>query len=326
MMRAVVHDRYGAFEQLRVETVERPAVGADEVLVRVHAASVQIADCFAVLGTPLPMRLATGLFKPKYGVPGLDLAGTVVAVGQRVTRFRPGDAVFGVGKGTCAEYARAGEGTLATKPTNLTFEQAAAMPTSAHTALLAMRDVGQVRPGQKVLINGASGGVGTFAVQLARAFGAEVTAVCSGKNAELVRSLGAHHVIDYEQADFTTGPQRYDLVLDNVENHALAACRRVLEPDGRLLLNSGTGASGFALVVRLLAPVALSPFVRHELRRFLSLPHAADLETLKGFTEAGQLVPVVGTRLPLEETAQGLRHIAAGHARGKVVITVEAGA
>ena len=246
------------------------------------------------------MRLVTGLLKPKYGVPGLDLAGTVEAVGRRVTRFRPGDAVFGAGMGTCAEFARAGERTLAHKPANLTFAQAAAVPTSALAALRAIRDVGQVRPGQKVLINGASGGVGTFAVQLARAFGAEVTGVCSGKNAELVRSLGAHHVIDYEREDFTAGPKRYDLVLDNVENRSMAECRRALEPDGMLLLNSGTGASGLAMATRLLAPLVVSPFVRHDLRRFLSMPGAAELEALKGFVEAGQLVPVVGSLHPLE--------------------------
>lgn len=321
-MQAIVHQAYGAFDQLRLETLDRPAIGADEVLVRVLAAGLHIGDCFGVRGAPTPIRLMTGLLKPRYGVPGLDLAGRVEAVGSRVTRFAVGDEVFGAGTGSCAEFARASERTLAHKPASLSFEQAAAMPTSALAALRALRDVAQVQPGQKVLINGASGGVGTFAVQLARLYGAEVTGVCSTANVALVRSLGAQQVIDYTREDFTAGTPRYDLILDNVENQSLAACRRVLAPDGMLILNSGSGASGFAMVVRLFAPLVLNPFVRQTLRRFLSMPNPADLDALKTLVEAGHLAPVIGSVHPLQETAAALRQIEAGHARGKVVITL----
>jgi NADPH:quinone reductase-like Zn-dependent oxidoreductase len=266
--------------------------------------------------------MTTGLLRPKYGVPGYDLAGRVEAVGGGVTRFKPGDEVFGACDGSCAEYARTGEDRLALKPDGLTFEQAAAVPTSAIAALHALRDVGKVEPGQRVLVNGASGGVGTFAVQIAKSFGAEVTGVCGTANVEMVRSIGAEHVIDYTREDFTQGGPRYDLILDNVENRSLSDCRRALTPAGTLVLNSGTGASGIALLVRLAKPLVLSPFTRQNLRRYVTAPKHQDLAVLKDLAESGKLVPVIGQTHPLADTSAALRHIEGGHARGKVVITI----
>jgi NADPH:quinone reductase-like Zn-dependent oxidoreductase len=216
-MQAVVHERYGAPDVLALKTIDRPRLKDDEVLVRVRAAALHVGDCFGVSGAPLLMRLTTGLLKPKRGIPGFDVAGQVESVGKDVTQFRPGDEVFGVANGSCAEYASASEAKLALKPEGLTFEQAAALATSGLAALRGLRDAGQLQPGQRVLINGAAGGVGTFAVQLAKAYGAEVTAVCSTSNVELVRSLGADHVIDYTREDFAQGGPRYDVILDNVE-------------------------------------------------------------------------------------------------------------
>jgi NADPH:quinone reductase-like Zn-dependent oxidoreductase len=236
-MKAIVHDSYGSPDTLELREIDTRVPKDNEVLVRVRAAGVHVGDCFTVRGAPLPLRLVTGLLKPKCGVPGFDVAGHVEAVGSEVTRFQVGDEVFGVCRtGACAEYACVREDRLAPKPAGLTFEQAAAVPTSAATALHALREVGDLKQGQQVLINGASGGVGTFAVQIATATGADVTAVCGTANADLVRSLGAHHVIDHTREDFTSGERRYDLILDNVENHSLAACRRVLTPAGTLPL------------------------------------------------------------------------------------------
>ena len=240
-----------------------------------------------------------------------------------MTRFRPGDEVFGASTGTCAEYARAAARQLALKPAPLTFEEAAAIPTSALAALHGLRDAGKVGPGQRVLINGASGGVGSFAVQLAKAFGADVTGVCSTRNVDLVRALGADHVVDYTREDFTRGGARYDLILDNVENRSLADCRRALTPGGTLVLNSGTGAQGLALLVRLVKPLVLAPVVRQRLRRFLSVPKHEDLVLLKALVESGKLRPVIDRTYPLRETPAALAYIEGGHARGKVVVTVE---
>lgn len=320
-MKAIAHDAYGAFDVLSLRDVDKPVVKDSEVLVRVHAAGLHIGDCFGVRGAPFVMRLATGLFKPKPGIPGFDLAGRVEAVGSRVTQFRPADEVFGAGHGTCAEYASVAASTLARKPANLTFEQAAALPTSALAALHALRDVGKVRSGQKVLINGASGGVGTFAVQIGRAFGAEVTGVCSTANVDLVRSIGAHHVVDYTRQDFTRGDERYDLILDNVENRSLSECRRALRPGGTLILNSGTGATGMRMLLRLVKPLVLSPFVRQDLRRYLSMPNDRDLAVLKALVESGKLAPVIDRTYPLQEAPAALRYIESGRARGKVVVT-----
>jgi NADPH:quinone reductase-like Zn-dependent oxidoreductase len=322
MMRAVVHDKYGPLDGLGVRNIDKPIVNDDEVLVRIHAAGLHIGDCFGVRGVPFAMRMATGLLKPKHGVPGFDLAGQVESVGKNVKRLQAGDEVFGACNETCAEYARAGQDRLALKPANLTFAEAAAVPTSALAALHALRDVAKVQPGQKVLINGASGGVGTFAVQIAKSFGAEVTGVCSTANVNMVRSIGADHVIDYTQEDFTQGGQRYDLIFDNVENRSLSDCRRALKPAGTLILNSGTGAEGIELMVRLVKPLVLSPFVRHTLRRYLSTPNHEDLVALKELIESGKLTPVIDKTYPLHETPAALGYIEAGHARGKVVITL----
>jgi NADPH:quinone reductase-like Zn-dependent oxidoreductase len=322
-MRAVVQSRYGPPDEvLEFTEVATPVIGDGEVLVRVHAAALHVGDCFGVRGAPFAMRLVTGLRRPKVGVPGHDLAGEVAAVGAGVTRFRPGDAVFGFGHGTCAEFARAAEATLAPTPANLAVAEAAAIPTSALTALNGLRDAGKLRAGQRVLVNGAAGGVGSFAVQIAKAFGAEVTGVCSTRNVELVRSLGADNVIDYTREDFTRNGTQYDLIFDNVENRSLADCRRALAPAGTLVLNSGTGARGLGMLVRLAKPLVLSPFVRQNLRRYLSKANREDLEVLRGLAESGQLRPVIDRTYPLGEVPAALGHIEGGHARGKVVVTV----
>jgi NADPH:quinone reductase-like Zn-dependent oxidoreductase len=323
-MKAVRHDAYGGPELLELRAVELPAVRERQALVHVRAAGLHVGDCFALRGAPFAMRLATGLLRPKCGIPGFDLAGQVVAVGARVTRLRPGDEVFGACEGACAEFAVADEGQLAPRPAGLRWEEAAALPTSGLAALHGLRDAGRLRAGQRVLINGASGGIGTFAVQIAKALGAEVTGVCSSANVELVRALGADHVVDYTREDFTRGPVRYDLILDNVENRSLAECRRALAPGGTLLLNSGTGASGVGLLVRLVKPLVLAPFARQKLRRYLSTPNRVDLLVLKELVEAGRLRPVVGRTFALAETAAALRHVESGRARGKVVVELPA--
>lgn len=319
----MIQYEYGSPDMVSLREIPQPQVMDGDVLVSVRVAGLHVGDCFAMRGSPFPVRLMTGLRKPKYGVPGMDLAGQVVAVGPAVKRFRPGDEVFGCCFGACAELACAAEATLVRKPGSISWQQAAAVPTSALAALHALRDSGKVQPGQKVLIIGASGGVGTFAVQLARFFGAEVTGVCSTRNLELVRSIGAHHVIDYTQQDFTQGGQRYDVILDNIESHSLTARRRALTPRGTLVCNSGTGASGMALAVRLLKPLVLSPFVRHNLRRCISEPNFKDLDLLKKLLESGKLSPVIERSYPLAETPEALRHIERGHARGKVVIALD---
>ena len=321
-MKAIINDRYGPIDDLRRRDIDKPAIGDHQVLVRVHAAGLHVGDVYGVRGAPYLMRLASGLRRPKYGVPGFDVAGTVEAVGPTVTRFRPGDEVFGVTDGSAAEFARASESGLALKPAGLTFEEAAAIPTSAIAALQGLRDAGMLATGQRVLVVGASGGVGTFAVQIAKAFGAEVTGVTSTRNVELVRSIGADRVVDYTRDDFAADGPQYDLILDNVEDRSLSDVRRALRPDGTLLLNSGTGASGLRMLVRLVRPIILSLFSRQTLRRFLSHPSAADLAFLATLAGEGKLRPVVGATYPLEETPEALRHIASGHARGKVVVAV----
>jgi NADPH:quinone reductase-like Zn-dependent oxidoreductase len=328
-VRAIIGKRYGGPEGLELREVERPAVGAQEVLVRVVAASVHIGDVFAMRGAPFLVRLTTGLRRPKHGVPGLDLAGVVEEVGPEVTRFAPGDEVFGLcawpSAGACADLALAAENTLASKPSTLTFEQAAALPTSASAALHGLR-AGGVTAGQQVLVNGASGGVGVFAVQIARALGAEVTAVCGPGGAALVRELGASDVIDYTQADVTRYSDRYDVILDNVENHPLGTMRRILVTDGALVCNSGTGAGGLRFLVRLAMPVLQDPFVPQRLRRPFSNPKREDLEVLAAMVADGSLRPVIDKVFPLEETAAALRHVETGHPRGKVVVRVAADA
>ena len=322
-MKAMFQNEYGSPDELKLTNIDQPIAGDHEVLVRVHAAGLHVGDCFGVRGAPLLMRIATGLLKPKYGVPGFDVAGTVAAVGNKVTRFKPGDEVFGECIGSCAEYVSTGEGRLALKPANLTFAEAAVVATSALAALHALRDVAKIQPEQKILINGASGGVGTFAVQIAKSYGAEVTGVCGATNVDMVRSIGADHVIDYTQQDFTQDGRRYDFIFDNVENRSLSDCRRALKPNGTLILNSGTGAKGIALLIRLIKPLILSPFVHHNLRRYLSVPNHDDLVVLKELIEAGKVVPVIDQRYPLIEVPNAIRYLEAGHARGKVGVRIE---
>jgi NADPH:quinone reductase-like Zn-dependent oxidoreductase len=323
-MRAIVQEIYGEPETvLRLQHIARPAVGDDEVLVRVHAASVHVGDWILVRGVPYIARIAVGLRRPKNRVPGTDVAGTVEAVGRDVTRLQPGDEVFGWCTGAFADYACAGEDHFVPKPANLSFEQAAAVGVSASTALQLLRDHGKVQPGQRVLINGASGGVGTFAVQIARAFGAEVTGVCSTGNVEMVRSIGADHVIDYTREDFTRGGQRYDFILDNVGNHSLSDTRRVLSPTGRLQSNNGTsGGRWFGTTGTVIKTAVVSRFVRQQAGPSIKFPNREDLVALKELIEAGKVTPVIDGTYPLSGTPEAIGHVGGGHARGTVVIAV----
>jgi NADPH:quinone reductase-like Zn-dependent oxidoreductase len=319
-MKAITQDTYGSAAVLELREIDTPPIGDGEVLVRVHAASIHVGDVMLMRGVPYLLRMASGPRRPKHRVPGTDVAGTVAAVGKGVTGLRPGDAVFGWCTGAFAEYACAGEDHFLPMPTNLTFAQAAAVGVSATTALQLLRDQGTVQPGQKVLINGAAGGVGTFAVQIAKAFGAEVTGVCGTRNVELVRSLGADHVIDYTKEDFTRGGRRYDFILDNVGNHSLSGTRRALTPDGRLQPNGG-GHSGGALGTVIKALVS-SRFVRQQLGPAVKYANRADLVVLKELIEAGEVTPVIDGTFPLSETPAAIDHVGAGHARGTVVITM----
>ncbi len=317
-MKAIVQNEYGSPDVFELKEIDKPVVKDDDVLVRVHAAALHAGDYFAMRGVPYLVRMSAGWPKPKYYVPGYDVAGHVEAAGKNVKQFQPGDEVFGTCKGTCAEYVCAGENNFLPKPANLTLEQAAAVPTSALTALRGLRDAGKVQPGQKVLINGASGGVGTFAVQIAKAFGAEVTGVCSTRNVDMVRSIGADHVIDYTQEDFTQSGQRYDLILDQVANHSLSDCRRALTPQGKHIPNSGHSGTGY--VVKALV---LSLFVRQQGRPYIAIPNKEDLVVLNELIEAGKVTPVIDRTYPLSETPEAFRYLDEGHARGKVVITLE---
>ena len=323
-MKAIVQDKYGSPDDvLELQDIDKPVAKDDEVLVRVRAAAVHPGDWMVTTGRPYIIRIGTGLRKPRKRVPGFDVAGHVEAVGKNVTEFQPGDEVFGKGNGTCAEYVSVSEDALALKPANLTFDQAAAVPISAFTALQALRDKGQIQPGQKVLINGASGGVGTFAVQIAKSLGAEVTGVCSGKNADMVRSIGADHVIDYTQEDFTHGEKRYDFILDNAGNHSLSDCRRALTPKGTLIPNNGTsGGRWIGTVGRTVGALVLSPFLRRQGRPFVSMAKKEGLVALRELIEAGKVTPVIDRTYPLSEIAEAMSHVGGGHARGKVVITV----
>jgi NADPH:quinone reductase-like Zn-dependent oxidoreductase len=297
-------------------------VSDGEVLVRVHAASIHIGDYYGIRGVPYVMRPLFSLNRAKNRVPGTDIAGTVEMVGKSVSKLRPGDEVFGWCKGAFAEFASASEDAVTSKPANLTFEQAAGVGVSAFTALQALRDQGKVQPGQKVLITGASGGVGTFAVQIAKSFGADVTGVCSTRNVEMVRSIGADHVIDYSQEDFTQGGQRYDLVLDNVGNHSLSDSRRALTPKGTLLANAAPVSGWIGGLNHVLTAFALSIFVSQQGRPFVSMPNKEDLATLKELAEAGKITPVIDRTYPLSETPEALSHVGEGHAQGKTIITV----
>jgi len=314
-MKAIVYERYGSPDVLELRDIDKPTVSDGGVLVRVRAASTNPYDWHFMRGKPYFARLLFGLFKPKAHGLGADLAGDVEAVGKDVTRFRPGDAVFGEGTGAFAEYTCVPEGTLALKPANLTFEQAAAVPMGGVTALQGLRDSGKIQSGQKVLILGASGGVGTFAVQIAKSFGAEVTGVCSTKNVEMVRSIGADHVVDYTREDFTRGTTRYDLLLDTIGNRSLRECRRVLQPKAVYVHVGGRMA-------RVLALPIISPFVSQNLVQLIAKRSKDDLEILKGLIEAGKITPVIGRTYPLSEVPEAIGYLEEGHARGKVVITV----
>ena len=324
-MKAIVQERFGPPDVLRLVDTDPPEVGADDVLVRVHAAALNPYDWHIMRGDPLIARLMgeVGLRKPKARVAGVDAAGRVEAVGANVRGLRPGDEVLGFCQGAFAQYARAEADKLVPKPGRLTFEQAAAVPMAGTTALRGIRDVGAVKAGHRVLVNGAAGGVGTYAVQIATALGAEVTGVCSTRNVELVRSIGAAQVVDYTTEDFTDGRVRYDVILDNVGNRPLNRLRRALTPTGTLVLNGG-GSPGHVLgpVGSILRAVVVNRLVRERLRLLPHEQNSDQLLTLTGLIEAGKLTPVLDRTYPLADTAEGLRRVEQGHARGKVVITV----
>jgi NADPH:quinone reductase-like Zn-dependent oxidoreductase len=323
-MKAIVQHTYGEPDVLRLQDVDDPSPAADEVLVRVHAAGVDRGVWHLVTGTPYPVRLAGyGLRAPKNPVPGRDVAGVVEAVGEDVTRFRVGDAVFGVAKGSFAELARAREDRLAPKPANLGHEQAAVVAVSGVAALRAVRDHGHVSPGQQVLVIGASGGVGTYAVQLAKAFGAEVTGVCSTTKVDLVSSLGADRVIDYSREDFAAGERRYDVILDIGGNSTLRRLRRALTPKGTLVIVGGeTGGRFLGGFDRQIRAMLLSPFVGQRLGTFVSSESAENLVALKELIEAGKVIPVIDRTFPLAEAPDAIRYVEQGRARGKVAITI----
>jgi len=320
-MQAIVQDRYGSAEVLAARDVAKPEIADNEILVRVHAASIHVGDWILMTGSPFIMRMATGLTKPKNSIPGTDLAGTVEAAGKDVQDLRPGDEVFGWGTGAFAEYASGPADQFVKKPADLTFEQAAAIGVSATTALQLLRDNGHVQAGQKVLVNGASGGVGTFAVQIAKAFGAEVTGVTSTRNVELVRSIGADHVIDYTVEDFTKGGPRYDLILDNVGNHSMAETRRALTPTGTLISNGGGHEDG--KLARTIKAAIASMVVRQQAAPSVKTQNRSDLVALAALVEAGAVSPVIDRTYALRQTPEAIGHVAAGHARGTVVITME---
>jgi NADPH:quinone reductase-like Zn-dependent oxidoreductase len=319
-MKAILQHRYGGPDTLELGDVDQPTIGPNEVLVRVHAASVHLGDSILMSGSPFIMRLATGIRTPKNPIPGTDVAGTVEAVGADVTLHRPGDAVFGWVAGAFAEYVSAAEDHFVAKPVNLTFEQAAAVGISATAALQLLRDDGKVQPGQQVLVNGASGGVGSFAVQIAKAFGAEVTGVASSKNLELLRSIGADHVIDYTTDDFTARAERYDLIFDNVGNRSMARTRRALKPTGLLISNGGGHAGG--KLGRTLRTTIVSMFVKRQAAPSVKTPNRADLMTLKDLIEAGKVRPVIDGTYPLARTSDAIARVMSGRARGTIVVSV----
>src|SRR5918995_472565 len=323
-MKAMVRDTYGPPDLLELRDIDIPEIADDEVLIHVHAAGVGRDVWHVMMGLPYPMRLAGyGFRAPKNPVIGSDVAGVVEAVGRNVSRFQPGDEVFGIGKGSYAEYVCAREAKLAPKPANFTFEQAAVLAIMGSTALQALRDHGRVEPGQEVLVIGASGGVGTYAVQIAKAFGAHVTGVCSTKKVEMVRSIGADHVIDYAQEDFAEGEQRYDLILDIGGNSSLARLRRVLTLRGTLIIVGGeTDGRWLGGTDRQLRALMLSRFVGQKLGTFVSSENHEDMIVLKNLIESGELTPVIDRTYPLSETPEAIRYLEQGHARGKVVIIV----
>ena len=322
-MKAIVQDRYGSLDVLELKDIDKPLVKDDGVLVRVRAASANPLDWHFMRGLPYIMRPESGLRSPKRSVLGNDMAGEVEAVGKNVTRFRSGDEVIGDVNGSYAEYTCVSEDLLGLKPANLTFEQAAAVPVAGVTALQGLRDQGRIQSGQKVLIIGASGGVGTFAVQIAKSFGADVTGVCSTRNVEMVRSIGADHVIDYTQDDFTRSEQRYDLIFQSAGTSSPSDCRRALTSKGTLVLSSGeSGGRWIGPVDRIIKAVLLSLFVSQRLGAFMAKRSKEDLQVLKELIEAGKVTPVIDRTYPLSEVPEAIRYLEEGHARGKIVITV----
>lgn len=321
-MRAIVQNGYGSADVLRMAEVGRPAIAANEVLVQVRAAGVDRGVWLFMTGQPYAVRLGLGLRGPRDRVIGMDVAGTVVEVGAEVTGFAVGDEVFGIGRGTFAEYAAARADLLVHKPAGLSFEQAGVVAVSGVTALQGLRDVGCVREGQRVLITGASGGVGSYAVQLAKAFGAEVTGVCSTAKLDLVRSLGADYVIDYTRDDFADGARRYDLILDIAGNSSLSRVRRALTARGTLVIVGGESAGKVLGLGRQLRALATSPFVRRRLTMFVAKQRSADLDTLSALIQAGKVTPQVGATYPLAQAPEALRDFAAGQARGKIAVVV----
>lgn len=322
-MKAIVYTKYGSPDVLQLKDIEKPVPADDEVLINVQAASVNAADWHLLRADPFLVRFMSGLLKPKNTILGADIAGRVEAVGKNVKQFKPGDEVFGdisaCGWGGFAEYVCTCEDALVLKPTNISFEEAAAVPMAAVTALQGLRDKGQIQPGQKVLINGASGGVGTFAVQIAKSFGAEVTAVCSTGKMEMVRSIGADHVIDYTHEDFTQNGQSYDLILAANGYHPLSAYQRALSPQGIYVMTGGSGAQMFQAIF-------LGPWISmtgsKKMGNLLQRPNQKDLIFMQEILEAGKVVPVIDRCYPLSEVAEAIRYLEAGHARGKIVITM----
>jgi len=326
-MKAIVYCDYGTSEVLRLDEVEKPALADDRVLIRVHAVSLNPLDWHFMRGTPYVMRMmGTGLRRPKDIRLGVDFAGTVEAVGSKVTRFAKGDAVFGGADGAFAEYVTATEGgPIAKIPEGVTFEQAAAVPIAGLTAFQALRK-GEAKAGEKVLVNGASGGVGTFAVQFAKQLGATVTGVCSTRNLEMVRGLGADRVVDYTKEDFTQGTERYDLILDNVGNRSLSECRRVLSPNGRYLLIGGGGPNDGRVIgpfTRIIHAAIVARFVSQRLEFFLAKLSAKDLDTIGELIRSGKVTPVIDRRYPLSDLPAAIAYLEQGHARGKVIVNVE---
>ena len=321
-MKAIIHYGFGSADVLRCEEIDKPVPKDNEVLIRVRAAGLNPLDWKLLKAEPKFLRLVLGMGKRK-GI-GVDVAGVVEGVGRSVTQFKAGDAVFGGGKGTAAEYACARESALALKPEAISFASAAATPIAGLTALQGLRDKGQLRAGQRVLINGAAGGVGSFAVQIAKALGGEVTGVCSTRNLELVRSIGADHAIDYTQEDFTRGGQKYDLILECVGNCSPEAVRRVLEPKGRcVMVGASPDASLMTILRGILRLLVEAPFRSQKVSTFMAKQAGGDLKVLAELMSSGKVKPVIDRQYPLEQTAEGIRYLEAGHARGKVVVTVE---
>jgi NADPH:quinone reductase-like Zn-dependent oxidoreductase len=321
-MKAVVYSDYGGPEVLRVVDIDKPTPAATELLVRVHAAALNPVDWHFMRGTPYPIRMGSGLRKPKsIQRLGFDYSGTVEAVGDRVTQFGVGDAVFGGGRGALADHVTVGVDGTTKKPDRLTFEQAAGVLVAGLTALQALRTKARVQRGQHVLVNGASGGVGTFAVQIGKALGAEVTGVQSTRNLELVRSLGADHVIDYTTDDFTTRGERYDVVLDNVGNRSLSEIRRVLKPGGTYLPNGGGSPEAPMPIGRIVRMAAISPFISHRIKFFVASANRRDLQTLADLMQTGAVTPVIDRCYPISEATEAMRYLESGRARGKIIVT-----